>query len=529
MDDSRNMPPPADSGTGVTAPVLDHLVGTHQGTRQAFSAASLRIGTAGDAAIRFPADHPAVATHHATLIRQGAHYLLAAEPGRYVEVNGEPVTSRRLVDGDTIRIGAEGPVVRFRLYEEGRTPYKSIPEAFRDCVDCARLGSEAWPGRAGLFLKAMPRELFVQTSPWSRGAIVLLLALLVTTTGLLLVRTSRLEAQLARHAQGVQAVTGLLEQAEENALSLDALRAVRAELESRLSGAVERVEALEARSDAGQRVIAAAAKSVVFLQGSYGFVDREDGRPLRMVLGPNGRPVTDAQGNPMLSFSDTGPVFERLFTGTAFVATEDGLLLTNAHVAVPWQFEDPAKALVQRGLIPVMHRQIGYLPGIEAPFDVELVVASETADVAVLRCSGATGLVPSLPLGETPARPGDEVFVLGYPTGIRALLARTNAAFVDSLMRDPRPDFWTMAQQLSEAGHIAPLATRGIVGQATLDKVVYDAETTHGGSGGPVLGLNGEVQAINAAILTDFGGSNLGIPAAAARRLLDQVIAQSTP
>ena len=79
--------------------------------------------------------------------------------------------------------------------------------------------------------------------------------------------------------------------------------------------------------------------------------------------------------------------------------------------------------------------------------------------------------------------------MLGYPTGIRALLARTDETFVDSLIRDPRQDFWTMARHLSEAGHIAPLATRGIVGQATLDSVVYDAETTHGGSRGPVLGL----------------------------------------
>ena len=329
-------------------------------------------------------------------------------------------------------------------------------------------------------------------------------------------------------AQEVHIITGLLEQVEENALSMDALRAVRGGLESELSEAVERVEALEARSGAGQRLIAAAARSVVFLQGSYRFVDRDEGTPLRRVLGPNGRAVTDAQGNPMLSFSGTGPVLERLFTGTAFVATEDGLLLTNAHVAVPWQFDEPAKALVQRGLIPVMQRQIGYLPGIEAPFDVELVVTSDTADVAVLRCSGATGRVPPLPLGETPAQPGEEVFVLGYPTGIRALLARTNEAFVDSLMRDPHPDFWTMARRLAEAGHIAPLATRGIVGQATLDRVVYDAETTHGGSGGPVLGLNGEVQAVNAEILTDFAGSNLGVPAARARRLLDQAIAQST-
>ena len=122
---------------------------------------------------------------------------------------------------------------------------------------------------------------------------------------------------MARQAQDVHTITGLLEQAEENALSPDALRAVRAELESRLSGAVERVEAREARSEAGQRIIAAAAaRSVVFLQGSYGFVDREE-------------------GDPRLSFSGTGPVLERLFTGTAFVATDDGLLLTNAHVAVP--------------------------------------------------------------------------------------------------------------------------------------------------------------------------------------------------
>ena len=81
---------------------------------------------------------------------------------------------------------------------------------------------------------------------------------------------------------------------------------------------------------------------------------------------------------------------------------------------------------------------------------------------------------------------------------------------------------WTMAQRLAEADYISPLATRGIVGQVTADKVVYDAETSSGGSGGPVLGLDGTVKAVNAAILVDFDGSNLGVPAGEARRLLDQ-------
>ena len=50
---------------------------------------------------------------------------------------------------------------------------------------------------------------------------------------------------------------------------------------------------------------------------------------------------------------------------------------------------------------------------------------------------------------------------------------------------------------------------------------VYDTDTTYGGSGGPVLGLDGNVVAVNAAILPEFGGSNLGVPASEARRLIE--------
>ena len=36
-----------------------------------------------------------------------------------------------------------------------------------------------------------------------------------------------------------------------------------------------------------------------------------------------------------------------------------------------------------------------------------------------------------------------------------------------------------------------------------------------------MLGLNGEVHAVNVAVLAEFGGSNLGVPAQEARRLLE--------
>jgi S1-C subfamily serine protease len=93
---------------------------------------------------------------------------------------------------------------------------------------------------------------------------------------------------------------------------------------------------------------------------------------------------------------------------------------------------------------------------------------------------------------------------------------------VDGLMREGDLDFWAVAQRLSEAGHIKPLTTRGIIGQVTDSRIIYDAATASGGSGGPVLGLDGHVHAVNSAILPEFGGSNLGVPAEEARRILEE-------
>jgi S1-C subfamily serine protease len=88
------------------------------------------------------------------------------------------------------------------------------------------------------------------------------------------------------------------------------------------------------------------------------------------------------------------------------------------------------------------------------------------------------------------------------------------------LRADSTAGFWRVAERLAHGGQIAPLASRGIVSQVSTEAVVYDAETTVGGSGGPVLSLKGEVLAVNAAILPEFGGSNLGVPARRATALL---------
>ena len=173
-----------------------------------------------------------------------------------------------------------------------------------------------------------------------------------------------------------------------------------------------------------------------------------------------------------------------------------------------------------QGMEPELIRFIGYLPEVVEPFKVTLLKFSEEADLAILQCSDITGRLPHLTIGDAPPKPGDEVIVMGYPTGLRAMLAQTGKAFIEELQESEDLDFWQIAERLSQEKFIRPLASRGIVGQVTRAAVVYDAETTHGGSGGPVLDLDGKVIAVNAAIIPEYGGSNIGVPADEVKRLL---------
>jgi S1-C subfamily serine protease len=61
------------------------------------------------------------------------------------------------------------------------------------------------------------------------------------------------------------------------------------------------------------------------------------------------------------------------------------------------------------------------------------------------------------------------------------------------------------------------------VAQINPAAVIYDAETTVAGSGGPALNREGRVVAVNAAILPEFGGSNIGVPTAHLDALLEEI------
>ncbi len=502
----------------LRGPRLVQLSGAGRGTSRPLREDELDVGISPEADIHFPADRePAVAFRHARLRRQAGTYWVETEPGRLVKVNGRPVERYLLLAGDVLELGEGGPQLRF---EVGRPTAPGARRAIRNALDRARARGTALPARVIGFVRALPIELHRALSASSKAAVALAVAAVLTLLTVLAVQNWMLGQRLEEEAMRIRGIGELLERSEDRLLSEPELSRLRAELEAQLS---ERVGALEARGLAVQTVISEASPSVVFLQGAYGFLEPDSRRPLRLVTDDRGRTTRDDRGNPNVTTGGEGPVFERLYTGTGFVVSEDGLLLTNRHVALPWESDEPARGIIDRGFIPVLTRMVGYVPGREEPFDVQLVVASGTADLAVMRALSIAGEVVPLPLAERSPRPGAEIVVMGYPTGIRAVLARSDPAFVTEVTREQRLDVWSLARRLSEAGQIAPLSTRGIVGQVTLSRVVYDAETTRGGSGGPVLGLDGEVVAVNMAILPEFGGSNLGVPVEEAWRLLELV------
>ena len=118
-------------------------------------------------------------------------------------------------------------------------------------------------GAIWAFFRTLPHELLTQTTPRTRGVLVALLFVVVVGFGAIFVYGLGLERRLARESALVYDIAALLEGGEGTLPTREELGRIRADLEGQVSSTVERVEALEARSSAAERVIETAARSVV--------------------------------------------------------------------------------------------------------------------------------------------------------------------------------------------------------------------------------------------------------------------------
>jgi S1-C subfamily serine protease len=207
-----------------------------------------------------------------------------------------------------------------------------------------------------------------------------------------------------------------------------------------------------------------------------------------------------------------GQSFRARVAGTGFVVAQ-GLLATNRHVAEPWYGDREATAAMNRGASAVLEKLVAYFPGSPLPVTLRPVVMAKYGDLAVLRVEDTTFTEKLRPLTLAQAKPqvGEAVSVLAYPMGVTGMVAKSPAIVYERL--SSHPDDGNTAGELAALSLIRPSATFGHIGDVTGDKLIYDAPTARGGSGGPVLNWRGEVVGINSAYIDGFSGGTLGISA----------------
>lgn len=293
-------------------------------------------------------------------------------------------------------------------------------------------------------------------------------------------------------------------------------------LRKRLEDATSRLKRVETESDAAEGVIRADAPSVCLLHVSVSFLDQSSRRPLRYgAINPDGQPLKDSDGNVVYSLEGRAPEVREDIFGTGFIVGKNEIL-TNHHVAEPWWKNEELSAATQQGLQPSIAEMTAYFP--EASVGIPLTISqiSNEADLAVLHGDISTLKRPILKIDgrKEAAISGQSLISLGYATGLSAILARAGEDTVKDIVRTTGGDPKKIVDELQQRKLIRPLVTQGHIGDVLSDKIVYDAQTTSGGSGGPLINRDGQVIGVTFAVVRGFGGSNFGVPIRYAQPLL---------
>ncbi len=222
-----------------------------------------------------------------------------------------------------------------------------------------------------------------------------------------------------------------------------------------------------------------------------------------------------------VGFPNQHPVVRARVSGTAFIVG-DGLLATNRHVAEPWYGDTESQNLIRDGATPMLESLVIFFPGSPTPVSLSRAAISTTSDLAILRAEDPDAIrgLPALPLAQSAIAPGQLVTVIGYPMGIAGMVAKSPSGIYERLAY--RHNDISAASELAALSLIRPSATCGHLGDVVGDKLIYDAPTAHGGSGGPVFNAKGEVIGVNSAYMDGFSGGNLGVSVEALRPLLQE-------
>ena len=220
-----------------------------------------------------------------------------------------------------------------------------------------------------------------------------------------------------------------------------------------------------------------------------------------------------------VGFPNHSPAIRARVSGTGFLVG-NGLLATNRHVAEPWYGDPDAERLISKGANAMLESLVVFFPGSPTPVALSPSSVSKTTDLAVLRTEDSKVVrgLAALPLAKSVGTPGERVTVIGYPMGIAGMVAKSPSAIYERLAY--RHNDINAASELAALSLIRPSTTCGHLGDVVGDKLIYDAPTAHGGSGGPVFNAEGEVIGVNSAYMDGFTGGTLGVSVDSLRPLV---------
>lgn len=185
-------------------------------------------------------------------------------------------------------------------------------------------------------------------------------------------------------------------------------------------------------------------------------------------------------------------------TGSGFVVSSGGLIVTNRHLVRDWEYNSASQSLTGRTtkievILPGQTREQAILADV-----YRINPDKESADVAILKTNlSRLRFVRGIESDINNIEQGEDVAVIGYPLGLD-LLKQTHDE------------------------QIGPSLSTGIVSRVGQDYIQLNLRAYHGNSGGPALNRKGEVIGILTANVSSAQEIALCTPISAALELINQ-------
>ncbi len=474
----------------------------------------VRIGTSEDCDVRIRLPQAAPSPTNGAVIEvsrvEGVYRLTNIDPVFDVKLNNKPIKPNKgITDGDEIWIAPAGPSIHFFPITStaALVPGRKGSTHVAPFIEQAAMEASATARRddAKIFLREFTRELVREINTSTK--VIIFAIIILAVVGALYIGFAQFnEARRSRRLIADQQAALAAQQAQLQKANEQLGKVI--ESNNQVIKTISLGEVLRVNYGGG----------VCLISGSYIFVEAGTGRPLRFPetqtneTGETIQSGTDAQ---TLTPEGRGAIAEYPFIGTGF-NVGNGYILTNRHVVQPWLADERAESLSSTvNGRPRLKKLTAYFPGNTQAIVLKYKQASAAEDVAI--CTIDTNELPAktpiLPLdvGSDSVAVGRIVVTMGYPSGPDRLLAMFQPNEAEGI-QNRYSSTESLLNYLAQTKHIQPLTTQGNITDLDARRIVYDARTGEGGSGGPLFGPSGRVIGITFAIFTENAASNFAVP-----------------